>query len=355
MTRVVDHYSFEDLVTLRITRRRRLPVVDQFLDTTFAFYRVDDLPGQPDIDVTLGPVKPRPRGCSVIDGRYHVDDRSITFETEMKLARWRTRIEGLDGGPLSVRIDANLPARMVFPGETLYSLIRLHLLEKGMVLLHAPGVVHNGRALVLPARGGTGKTITAVNFARSGWGFMGDDSSILSAAGIASFIVPFNLRFTYDVESLLGIRFSRAKRAEILGKKLLSMATLGRINLFSRIYPWDIFSDTLVHRAPLGAVYLLVQGPEAGISPLQPTDTFARQVLINTLFEADELRCLLLAWCYRNPSSPLVDAWTRCRALLEERLDGVTCRIVTVPAVYTPEVFESIRRQAELDLGGPNT
>jgi hypothetical protein len=346
---IVHAYNIHDLLTLRI-RRRRATAADSFLDSTFVYYRTDRLESDPDIDVEIGPFAADTAGALLLDGRWYVRPDAILYDTRMKIARWRTEIRGLDGDRLRVRIDANYPARMVFPGETIYSLIRLRLAQKGLLLLHAPAVAAGGKALLLPARGGTGKTITAIRFARAGWGFMGDDSSILAADGVRSFIVPFNLRFTYDVERFLGIRFVPRKRLEIFLKRCLSLATLGSINLFSRIDARDVFGDRIVHRAALGAVYILIQGAEPAVSPPQPADLAARSVLINTLFEADELRAMLLAYGYGNPGSPLKRVWDDFGDRLAERLGRCVCRRVTVPPDYPPEVFEMIRRQAERDL-----
>ncbi len=346
---IVHDYDFHGLLSLRIRRRRRT-FADSFLDSTFAYYRVPRLAAEPDLDVAVGPFDPGTDGNVRLDGRWHVRPGRLTYTTRYKLARWTTQIEGLDGPRLAVRIDANRPARMVFPGETIYSLVRLKLAERGRLMLHAPAVVRGGRALLLPARGGTGKTITAVNFARRGWGFMGDDSSILTAEGVHSFIVPFNLRFTYDVERLLGVAFTAAKRREIALKRWLSRLTLGRINLFSRLAAEDVFGPQIVRTAPLGAVYMLMQGPQTAVSPPQPVEEVARSVFINTLFEADELRAMLLAYAYVNPTSPAADLWERFEADLARALEGAVLRRVTVPPVYTSEVFERIREAAEADL-----
>lgn len=351
MTPIVHDYDFHGLLSLRI-RRSRITRADSFLDDTFAHYRVEGLSRQPDIDVAVAPFTPDLAGCMRLDGRWFVRPGRIVFESRLKVARWLTQIDGLDGPHLCVRVAPNWSGRMVFPGETIYSLIRLRLAEKGLLLLHGPAVTHGGKALLLPARGGTGKTITAVNFARRGWGFMGDDSAIVTEDGVRSFVVPFNLRFTYDIERLLGIRFSPEKRREIFLKKCLSAATLGRINLFSRILAGDVFGDCIVEDSPLGAVYCLIQGPEASISPPQPAEPFARSVLINTLFEADELRAMLLAYCYANPRSPLRRLWDDFERLMADRFRRVILRRVTVPPNYTPDVFDMIHRQAEADLGG---
>ena len=348
---IVDQYNFHDLVTLRVRRHRRT-WADSFLDSTFAYYRVEPTAGEVDIDVAVGLFELRLAGTLSVDGRWWVAPGRVLYDSRLKVGRWRTEIEGLDGDRLRVRITSNTPARMVFPGETIYSLVRLSLARRGHLLLHAPAVTFGGRALLLPARGGTGKTITAVNFARRGWGFMGDDSAILTDCGVRSFVVPFNLRFTYDVQRLLGIRFSRRKRSEIVLKRCLSVATLGHINLFSRIDPVDVFGGQIVDAAPLGAVYLLVQGPEAAISDPQPVEPFAESVLINTLFEADELRAMLLAYRYGNPGSHLATLWDEAREALRHRLADCLCRRVTVPGRYTPDVFEMIRARAEADLAG---
>lgn len=349
MAPIVHEYDFHGLLRLRI-RRDRATWADSFLVSTFDHYRVDRLAGEPDIEVDVAPFRPDLTGMVRLDGRYYVGSGRIVYRSHLKVAHWLTEIDGLDGPRLKVRIAANRPARMVFPGETIYSLVRLCLAQKGLLLLHGPAVTRNGRALLLPARGGTGKTITAVNFARRGWGFMGDDSSILAEDGVRSFIVPFNLRFTYDVERLLGIKFDRRKRAEIFLKKCLSVATLGGINLFSRVNAEQIFGDRIVHEAPLGAVYCLIQGPEPAVSDPLPPGPIARSVMVNTLFEADELRAMLLAYCYGNPGSPLKWLWKSFGRRLQERFGRCILRRITVPAAYTPAVFDMIHAQAERDL-----
>ncbi len=348
---IVDQYNVHDLVSMRVRRRRRT-WADGFLDSTFAHYRVEPTDEEVDVDVTVGPFEPDLAGTLSVDGRWWVAPGRVVYDSRLKVGRWRTEVEGLDGDRLRVRIASNTPARMVFPGETIYSLLRLSLARRGHLLLHGPAVTAGGRALLLPARGGTGKTITAVNFARRGWGFMGDDSTILTDRGVRSFIVPFNLRFTYDVQRLLGIRFGRRKRTEIVLKRCLSAATLGQINLFSRIDPADVFGEQIVDTAPLAAVYLLVQGAETRVSDPQPVEPFAESILINTLFEADELRAMLLAYRYGNPGSPLATLWDEAREALRHRLAGCLCRRVVVPPRYGPDVFNTIRSRAEADLAG---
>ncbi|MFO8013072.1 MAG: hypothetical protein R6X20_07175 [Phycisphaerae bacterium] len=348
---IVDQYNINDLVTLRVRRRRRT-WADSVLDSTFAHYRVEPTTDEVDVDVAVGSFEPDLAGTLSVDGRYWVAPGRIVYDSRLKVGRWRTEIDGLEGDRLRVRIASNTPARMVFPGETIYSLLRLVLARRGHLLLHGPAVTWSGRALLLAARSGAGKTITAVNFARRGWGFMGDDSTILADDGVRSFIVPFNLRFTYDVQRLLGIRFSRRKRLEIFMKRCLSVATLGRINLFSQIAPAEVFGGRIVDAAPLDAVYLLLQGAETAVSEPWPVEPFAEAVFINTRFEADELQAMLLAYRYGNPGSPLAALWDEARTALHRRLADCVCRRITVPDRYTAEVFETIRTQAETDVAG---
>lgn len=317
---------------------------DSYLEKTYRHYEVED-EGDADLVITIGRFAADLSGCAMVDGKYFVKDNYLFYRSRYKLAHWNTEIQGIEGRVTRVRIDCNSFGRMVIPGETIYNLIRFKLAQKGYPLIHGSAVGQGGDGYVFSARGGTGKTITSLNFVRRGLDFYSDDSVMLHGESALGFVVPFNLRFTYDVESLLGVHFSGAVRRELFVKRLISLFTLGRISLFTTLEPKEVFPRSIRDKARLKKAFILVQGPRLSIEEHIPLEWATQEMLINMQFEAPELTGLILAYSYCFPLSPAGDFWDRVEGQIRDSLAGAETHRITVPVVYTKEVFEEIYRK----------
>ena len=73
--------------------------------------------------------------------------------------------------------------------------------------MHAGGVTHNGRAVLMPAHGGAGKTTTTMALVAQVYQFLGDDLVFVDVQErtVQPYPRPFHI-FTYNVRNLRGAR-----------------------------------------------------------------------------------------------------------------------------------------------------
>lgn len=337
------NYNFHDLLKVQIIILEP-GWFDSYLEKTFRYYEVGELEHL-DLIIRVGSFIPNLKDCAIIDGKYFVRRNYIFYKSSYKMGWWETEIEGIEKGITQVRIRGNSLGRMVFPGETIYNLIRFKLAMRGYPLLHGSGVGKNGIAYLFSARGGTGKTISSINFVRRGFDYYSDDSVILGDHEIFSFIVPFNLRFTYDVESLLGIKFSPKTKRELFWKRLIHYFTIGKINLFTTLEAKDVFPNAIRDRGNLKEVFLLIQGPCFSIERNILKAHITKQLLINVLFESAELTKCLLAYSFCNPGSPISHFWEEFGKQVDRNLKGVACHQISLPREYTKSIFEELYKE----------
>lgn len=333
-------YNFHDLLKVRILVRRP-SWFDSYLEKTFSYYEVETL-NCIDLSIDIGPFSPNIENCAIIDGKYFVKKDSIFYKMKYKMAWWETEINGIEKETTQVRIQCNPFGRIVIPGETIYNLIRFKLATKGYPLVHGSGFGKDGMAYLFSARGGTGKTISTLNFVKRGFDYYSDDSVILGDHEILGFIVPFNLRFTYDVEALLGIKLSQKTKRELFFKRLLYFLTFGQISLFTTLEAKQVFPTSIREKARLKKVYILFHGPEFGIEKNVPLEWVVNDLLINFQFECPELISLLLAYSYCYPENPLSNFWENLNRRLFDSLKGIETHRISIPILYSEEVFRQV-------------
>jgi hypothetical protein len=334
-------YNFHDIFFLQIYRDIKTPF-DTYLDAVFAYYETDQ-PIEPDLIVSLQTHHPDLTNCFWVDGKYAIRENFIHYENRYKSARWSLSIEGLESAQTTVRIQANLLARPVLAGETLISLIRYKLAQKGYALLHASGVSIDDKGLFFAARGGVGKTITAISSVRRGARLYGDDTVILGKDGkMYGFAVPFNLRFTYDIKKLLGVQFSWKTRVELALKKLISIMSFGHYRLFTILRADKVFPKAMGRSTTLTTGFIFLRGPKFEIEDEPNRSLFLHQLMHIVRFESSELIGMLLAYRHIFPHSSVVNFWDQFYQILESATEGIRTSRVTIPKLYKPEYFENL-------------
>ena len=190
-------YDFHGLVTMKIIDHERSGLPGWvYLNDPFSYFRLDSLPGVPDLTLELGKFEAQNEGCYLVDHKYHVRRNYLYCEDGWRSFRWQVEIEGFESGPTHVRLAMRGGGlqRVVLPGmysKMLFArqLLAQKLCTKHCTLAHAAGAVRNGRAVVLFGRGGSFKTGLLMFLLRSSpeWRALGDDGVILHRNQALSF------------------------------------------------------------------------------------------------------------------------------------------------------------------------
>lgn len=341
---MIRDYRFHDLLTMRIAHGGG-PLWGH-LDSRYAHYLASASVEAPDLLVEFAPIPTRGPGCLRLDGFYRVGEDYLECAHRYKVARWRVSVEGWDAPTTRMRIDPNLPARLVVPGESVPSLIRWKLARKGALLVHGSAVERDGRALVFSGRSGAGKTITAARFVQAGYRFLSDDSCILAPGRVLSFAQPFTVRFTYDAGRLFRNPFTPRQKAAILAKRGLALATGGRIDLLTSLPPSQVLGAELGTSARPHRFVVLQGGDAFKVEELSLANAVSQSVL-NIGFESRELQDYLDAMTHAFPSGPWAGYRADQEASLRACLKDVPLLRITVPRLFTDETFRGIRAAVE--------
>ena len=341
--KIITNYNFHNILKLRIIRQKK-SVFDTYLNKICSHYEVPQI-DNPDLCIFIGTFSPNLTDCFVVDSRYHIKNNYIFYENKYKFARWKVEIDGLESPQTNVRIKSNSFGRIVFPGDTLYTLIRYKLARKGYSLIHGSGVGLNNKGYIFSARGGTGKTITAINLVKKGFDYYSDDSVILGKNAFYSFIAPFNLRFNYDVEELLGIHFSPSIRLDITWKRILYYLTFKKISLFANLNPKDVFKNSIKDRTEISKIFALTQGCKFDIRKNLSRENIAKKLFLNIWFESPELIALLFAYNFIFPQSQLTSFWKNVYDSIFKNIEKADYYEVVLPPVYSQEIFENFFRE----------
>jgi hypothetical protein len=152
--------------------------------------------------------------------------------------------------------------------QVLEPIMYYKLLEEGVLLLHAGGVTKDGRGILLPAYGGTGKTTLSMALLNQGHKLLGDDLLLVDIAKQVVHPYPRPLHiFTYNVRNLRGATIPFKYRFAVYAKnvlrwpleKLLRTEFLISTRIHAdELFPGEIFGES----GPVAAIaFLRKEGP----------------------------------------------------------------------------------------------
>ncbi|CAN5577205.1 hypothetical protein BH09ACT4_BH09ACT4_01570 [soil metagenome] len=152
--------------------------------------------------------------------------------------------------------------------QVLEPIMYLKLLEEGILFMHAGGVTKDGKAILLPAYGGTGKTTLSVALLNQGHKLLGDDLLLVDiAAGVVHpYPRPLHI-FTYNVRHLRGATIPFKYRFAVYAKQVLRfpLQKILRTELLisTRVHADELFAgDVFGASSPFGAIaFLRKTGP----------------------------------------------------------------------------------------------
>lgn len=134
--------------------------------------------------------------------------------------------------------------------QVLEPVLYFKLLERGILLMHAGGVTHHGRAVLMPAHGGAGKTTTTMALVAHGYQLLGDDLVFVDVgAGIVQpYPRPFHI-FTYNVRNLRGaripLRYATAVYVKNMLRFVLERALRMEFLISTRVHADELFEGDI--------------------------------------------------------------------------------------------------------------
>lgn len=152
--------------------------------------------------------------------------------------------------------------------QVLEPIMYLKFLEEGVLFMHAGGVTKDGKGILLPAYGGTGKTTLSMALLDQGHKLLGDDLLIVDIdRGIVHpYARPLHI-FTYNVRNLRGAAIPVKYKVAVYSKNVLRFF-LERILrteflISTRIHADELFTgDIFGEASPYGAIaFLRKEGP----------------------------------------------------------------------------------------------
>lgn len=157
------------------------------LDTVFSAY-VGDGEDAPDVTLDLVgadavdlPEGARPLGVAEDGTHFEMSDRGEVIVRADGVGHAVIAADGRSARAGLLSPDVGWPT-----GHRLVEPVVVELLRtEGLFGLHAAAIARDGRGLLLCGRSGSGKSTAALALARSGWAFLGDDTSYLDRDGDA--------------------------------------------------------------------------------------------------------------------------------------------------------------------------
>lgn len=241
--------------------------------------------------------------------------RTLTFK---RIFRYEYLVRGLATDHVQIYFRDHPAARIYTNVVTLFLQAQIvepiayfKLLERGVLFMHAAGVMAGDAAYVFPAFGGTGKTTLTLGLLGEGMRVLGDDLLLVDThtGTVRPYLRPLHL-FAYNVKTLRGARVPLAVRAQVRTKDVMRavLETLTRQEFLisTRVHAEQLYTDfTSGQPAPLTRlVFLIKDGEDYDLSTDRDLDTIVEQVLAsadlndslyeNILEPGDLERCLAL-------------------------------------------------------------
>jgi hypothetical protein len=248
------------------------------------------------------------------------------------------------------------------PGElltTVLPLLDLAMVSRGAAMIHAATVGYRGRAIALPAAGGTGKTSTIAKLMRRpGFSFMGDDWGFVTVDGrLLNYEKPMFIKphhrpiyphlFQGSRKPLVPVRLSRplGRFTTIVHPHIVKYPKLAdmsrRMSPEHRIVTAQqaLPGVSVTRDAPL-LVSVFVERYEGARTQLAERDTewMAQRMLGNFNIEMPGFSRDVLAGLAATSHLSLGSFLDEKARVLGSALAGVPSYVLQVPSVYSPDV-----------------
>ncbi len=336
-------FQFWDALRVRVCGRVSCGAAKRFA-TKFANYRVTSATEatEPDLLFDLQPFDANDPHAYIFN-QYRIAPGRLGKTHQYKIAKWRSRIEGLDGKQWHARVWGNASAQGVIPHQTMTSLVQLQLELRGWSSVHAAAVDRDGRGTVIAGRRGVGKTTLIGRLLKARWAMVSEDRVFMRDGTVQALRVPVNLK--YDRSDPRLIRLPFASRARMLRNRLLAIATGGYFTLHE---PVDLLrwlpQEQVRESTRLNRFIYLQSGPHMHVEKNADPRELARRVVLGNRFEDPTLSEDLLAYqfCFPNGREDLNSYWDAAATRLTQQLENCDRSLVTVPIAPTQDQWRRL-------------
>lgn len=344
------NYNIHDVLKVQLWREREYGWRDQ-VNLKLSAFEVDRV-DNPDIVLRIGRFTPSLGGCHLIDHQYYVKDGYLYCRDSSGRAVWEVEISGWDAETTIMNIWSRVRDIETFvnpdylPHNFLRVIIEYKLAQKRYFMLHSAGVSKDGQAHLLASRGGAFKTSLCLDFARQGYGVLGDDRVILHDDDVLSF--PYGSRvFNFMVQHLT----SENDWGLVNKVRLLRYLKKGKSMAFSPVTPTRLKSVFfLVRGNGEENNHILVREVKvaeavdklAYNNQLEDFMTLSEKGISSAPFFRYRLACSFVL-----PRSKVASYEENFKRGLAGVLDKVSFYQVELPPRYTPETFQQVKELIE--------
>ncbi|NJE86006.1 hypothetical protein E3E23_09245 [Thermococcus sp. CX2] len=322
-----SYYSVQNILNFAVIDKTSIinRLMDKF-EVHYANFKVEDEPGNLDMIFEIGKFKPKLSNTyNVGDGKYYFgQDYLYVPHEQCKGAKWRFEIEGIEASTTYIRISCNPLGRIFIVGNVIDFLIHFKLTEMGYPMIHASSLCKNNKAILFSTRGGGGKTTIALHLVEHGFGFLGDNFTILHKSTALSFPTSLSI-FTYNLAPIIKNNLTQKQKIELQIKHLIYRMTKGYAKFFTKLNPRRVINN-MCEKAKIEKMFIIF--PRTDVIEPKIIETKKEEILdhlvYNQMLEFPLFNRYIYEYSYFFPDSPLSRHWETYKRRLNENLDNST-------------------------------
>ena len=337
------YLNIHDFITIRVNQKNGREYIKD-INQPLSYFETPNVEN-PDIVMNIGDFEPQLGKCTLVDHKYHIRDGYLFCAESIQRIPFTVEINNLESFPtiVNVHIKTRKLKQYISPSALaqnifLRPIIDFKLLQRGVVSVHAAGVVGDRGAVVLLGRGGTYKTTVEMDLIRKkGYRFLGDDRILISQGQV--FCYPIHYRvFEFRTQKMATEDYRRFD-------KLRYLIYQGRRQKIS---------DVIAESSPLVRTLCMVKhtGQHFMARQLEGEDLIRKTVKSQMLeyikspvlmgISEGKLYELISAYSFIFPKSLVASYWTSYYNSLRAAFEDLEFTEVCLPRRYTSDIFSRI-------------
>lgn len=199
------NYNIYDLLTIQINGKKQYNIVNES-NLPLSFFQVDEKNRNANIVLNIGAFEPSKEGCYVVEHKYFVKHNYFYCKETLGRINFEVEISGFESGDTTINFNGKYfgPERLIsaflLQEVLLVPLLQYKLHQLQHYPVHAAGVSDDSGAYLFAGRGGASKTALVMDLIRSGFRYLGDDWTLLTADKVLPFPLVFS-QFRHSIRS----------------------------------------------------------------------------------------------------------------------------------------------------------